>query len=192
MYILHNLVCSTCTANPQLHCFLIKTVCLRVGSIFQGLIFFLFVFVNDINAWILREPGYCGIWPSIRGSASFSCVICFLSLVFIQTSFLMKYFLECRQFIMIVTQMSHRLVNLLGLDINYYRFFQSGWSTLLYNVFARGCIYHVYPIACFCMYIYLTCILIKDMKWLSPLYIRCRYCDLFFSLKETFLEFWKY
>lgn len=117
MYILHNRVCSTCTANPQLHCFLIKTVCLRIGSIFQGLIFFLFVFVNDINAWILREPGYCGIWPSIRGSASFSCVICFLSLVFIQTSFLMKYFLECRQFIMIVTQMSHRLVNLLGLDI---------------------------------------------------------------------------
>lgn len=75
---------------------------------------------------------------------------------------------------------------------HYYRFFQSGWSTLLYNVFARGCIYHVYPIACFCMYIYLTCILIKDMKWLSPLFIRCRYCDLFFSLKETFLEFWKY
>lgn len=47
---------------------------------------------------------------------------------------------------------------------HYYRFFQSWWSTctLLYNVFARGCIYHVYPIACFCMYIYLTCILIKD------------------------------
>lgn len=147
MFLLHNLAWST--VGRQLHFFLIKDACLRIRSIFQGWIFFFCLFfVNRIKClncdW---EPGYRGIWLQYKRKCTVSCIMCFLSIVFIQTSFLMKYFLECQQFI---TSQVCLTCKLLFRFKHFYTFFFS--KIMEYNVFTRGCIY---PIAYNLAFIYI-------------------------------------
>lgn len=72
--------------------------------------------------------------------------MCFLSWAFIQTSFLMKYFLECQQFI--TSQVCLTCEILFCLDIFIDFFSVKSWSTMYLQEDA-------YPIACNLAFIYI-------------------------------------
>lgn len=101
------------------------------------------------NAWIVSgSPDTVGSGCSIKRKCTVSCMMCFLSIVFIQTSFLMKCFHKCQQFI--TSQVCLTCEIHFGLDIFIDFFSVKTWSTR-YKLFTKGCIY---PIACNLTFIY--------------------------------------